>query len=129
MPPGYVRTPEDAIFWLTAWFEHLGAHRLEPSELVLVRREPSGVLAEVKVGGVSAYFPGDKRLVVTADPTGRLEARRYTFDLIGPGGRLWGWHGHREPAGFHHRHDPPTFVATASQPATFEAVAELVHRS
>ena len=34
-----------------------------------------------------------------------------------------------EPAGFHHRHDPPGFVAVASEPATFEAVAELVHRS
>jgi hypothetical protein len=126
--PGYVRSPEDAIFWLTAWFEHLGADRLEPSELVLARREPSGLLAELKVQGASAHFRQGNRLVVSADLTGHLEARRYTFDLIGPEGRLWGWHGHTEPAGFHHRHDPPGFLAVASEPATFEAVAELVHR-
>jgi len=86
------------------------------------------MVADLNVEEVCAYFSRGRRLLVTAELTDRLEARRYTFDLLGPRGRLWGWHGHREPAGFHHRYDPQTFRAVASQPATFEAVAELVHR-
>ena len=129
MLPAHVRSPDEAVYWLLSWFDELGAERLDPQNPVVIRRERSGSAAEVLAPGVVVHFSAGSRLVVKVFLDARLTPRRYVFDLFGADGRRqWGWHGHREPVGFHHRHDPPDFVARPAEPATFESVAALLHQ-
>jgi hypothetical protein len=125
--PAHVRDPESAAFWITDWFARLGGDRIAPEAPVTVARERSGFVREVRVVAV-VHFADGSRLDVTVRLGPNLEPSRYTFDLIGPRGRMWGRHGHQERAGFHHRHDPPGFDATPSEaPTTFLEIETLLH--
>lgn len=128
MLPAHVRDPEAAAFWLTDWFNRLGAARVVPEEPVTVVRERSGAVSELQVEAV-AHLPEGLRLDVSLRLDRQLQPRWYTFDLVGPQGRLWGRHGHPERAGFHHDHDPPNFEPKASgAPATLLDIEALLHR-
>lgn len=129
MLPAHVRDPEAAAFWITGWFGRLGGERFVPDAPVTVVRERSGAISELRVEAV-VHFADGRRLDVNVRLDGSLQPRWYTFDLIGSGGRRWGRHGHEEPAGFHHRHDPPGFDAVAAEgPMTFVDLEALLHGS
>jgi hypothetical protein len=127
MLPAHVRDPDAAAFWITDWFVRLGGERVVPEGPVTVARERTGSVRELRVLAV-VHFAAGRRLNVTVRLGADLQPLRYTFDLMGPEGRLWGRHGHREKAGFHHRHDPPGFApVTAASPATFLDIEALLH--
>jgi len=128
--PEHIQHPEEAVFWILNWIDALGAERVDPEVSVQILREASGTAVGIDIGEAVAYFFDGRRLVFDLELDRHLAVRDYTFDLIGPEGRrLWGWHGHPEPVGFHHRHDLPDFIARSAAPATFLRVAELVTRS
>lgn len=127
MLPAHVRDPEAAGFWIADWFARLGAERVVPDNPLTVIRHPSGAIRELRVVAV-VHFAGDRRLDVNIRLDEHLEPYWYTFDLVSVSGRLLGRHGHPEPVAFHHRHDPPGFVAVpASAPATFVDIEALLH--
>lgn len=127
MLPAHVRDPESAAFWITDWLARLGGDQIVPDAPVTVVRERSGSVGEVRVAA-AVHFGNGRRLHVTVRLGPHLEILRYTFDFVGPSGRILGRHGHQEQAGFHHRHDPPGFVATPSEArTTFLDIETLLH--
>lgn len=127
MLPAHVRDPESAAFWLTDWLIRLGGD-VVPEAPVTVARQPSGAIRELRVDAV-VHFPDGRRLDMSVRLDERLEPNWYTFDLVGPSGRLWGRHGHPERSGFHHRHDPPHFAPEASEPVTLLTIEAELHSS
>lgn len=127
MLPAYVRDPERAAIWITSWLDRLGATAVAPESPVTVQAEVSGNVAGIWVSADVGFADG-RSLHIAVLLDAWLQTRRYTFDLVLNGEREWGWHGHQERAGFHHRHMPPNFEALSAEPATFEKVEELLHR-
>jgi hypothetical protein len=125
MLPAHVRDPAMAVIWITGWLDRLGAVTMTDVPIT-VFSEPSGLVARVRVDAKATFSDG-RVLHVRVELDGHLEARAYRFDLVSGSERRWGWHGHPEPVGFHHRHLPPDFTASPSPAATFEEIEELVH--
>lgn len=127
MLPAHVRDPESAAFWLTGWLHRLGGTHVVPDEPVTVVRERSGAVSELRVDAV-VHLPDGSRLDVSVRLDRHLNPLWYTFDLIGPAGRLWGRHGHPERTGFNHRHEPPDFrPQPAEVPVTLLGIETLLH--
>ena len=126
MLPAHVRDLERAAIWVTSWLDRLGATAVTPDSPVVAQVETSGKVVGIWVN-TTVRLAGGRSLHIAVQLDAWLQARRYTFDLVANGQRLWGWHGHQEPVGFHHRHLPPTFTASLAEPATFEEIEELLH--
>lgn len=124
-----MRTAEDAAYRISGWFDGLGAMAVEPAVPVELKLTMAGSVIEIVVGRAVARFADGQSLAVRVRLDQALVVRKYIFDFFDIGNRrLWGWHGHSEPAGFHHRHDPPDFRARPAKSATFETVAALARR-
>ncbi|MGO9658866.1 MAG: hypothetical protein ACLP7F_10990 [Acidimicrobiales bacterium] len=126
MLPAYVRGPERAAIWITSWLDRLGATAITPDCPVTLQVETSGNVVGVWLRANISFADG-RSLHIVVQFDGQLQARRYAFDVITNGKREWGWHGHQEPAAFHHRHLPPAFKASSADPATFEKIEQLFH--
>jgi len=126
MLPAHVRDLERAAIWITSWLDRLGATAVTPDSPVVAQVETSGKVVGIWVNTTVRLADG-RSLHIVVQLDAWLQARRYTFDLVASGQRLWGWHGHQEPAGFHHRHLPPALTASLAEPATFEKIEELLH--
>jgi hypothetical protein len=113
--------------WIVSWLDRLGTVTVIPDTPVTAVTEPSGTVARIRVDA-SVRLVEDRVLHVRVELDGSLRTRAYRFDLVVAGERRWGWHGHPEPVGFHHRHLPSGFTASPSGPATFEEIEELLHR-
>ncbi|MHB1911746.1 MAG: hypothetical protein ACYCTI_06780 [Acidimicrobiales bacterium] len=128
MLPDHVRSLDDAVYWILRWLDRVGAEAVQPEDWVLIELERSGVPVGLAIPEAAAQLHGGGQLTMRVYLGPRLLPSRYAFNFFNSDGvRQWGWHGHPEPTGFHHRHDPPDYIARPADPANFEAVAELVH--
>ena len=126
MLPAHVRDPGIAVIWVAGWLDRLGAATITPETPITAFSEPSRIVARIRVDAIARFADG-RVLHARVELDGGLVARAYRFDLVSGGERQWGWHGHPEPVGFHHRHLPPDFAAFPSDPATFEQIEALLH--
>jgi hypothetical protein len=117
---------EAAAFRIEAWLSRQGAASIVPEAAVSVLLDSTGRVRALLVSA-TLWFDNGNRLELDVRLDDRLNAQRYTFDLIKSGTWLWGYHGHPEPHGFHHKHLPSGFSAEPDGETTFETIERLLH--